>query len=345
MQRALDLAVNGLGSVRPNPVVGCVIVHNGRIIGEGWHRNYGGPHAEVNAVNSVSDPSLLAEATVYVTLEPCAHYGKTPPCADLLVEKNVKRVVICNEDPNPLVNGGGITRMKEAGITVTSGVLADKGEWINRRFFTFMRRKRPYLILKWARTADGFTAREDYSSKWISNSLSRKVVHKFRAEEHAIMVGRQTALYDDPKLDVRDWEKISSDPVRILIDRQMKLPGTRPGLRLFDGSVPTLLFHSSGQAPAIEGVDYVQVGHDTFLEDMMHALHQRSIQSVLVEGGTTLHDLLIENNLWDEMRVFTGGSLFGKGLPAPKVAGERIATEKLREDTLEIFINEQNTPE
>ena len=200
MQRALELARLGLGNVSPNPMVGCVIVKDGKIIGEGHHEQYGGPHAEVNAVQAVKDQSLLPQSTAYVTLEPCSHFGKTPPCADLLVRHQVKRVVICNEDPNPLVAGQGIERLRNAGIEVEIGLLREEGRVLNRRFFTAFEKKRPYVILKWAQTTDGFVARENYDSKWISNTYSRQLVHKWRAEEDAILVGTNTARYDNPSL-------------------------------------------------------------------------------------------------------------------------------------------------
>ncbi|MFA0961532.1 bifunctional diaminohydroxyphosphoribosylaminopyrimidine deaminase/5-amino-6-(5-phosphoribosylamino)uracil reductase RibD [Roseivirga sp. BDSF3-8] len=344
MQRALDLAILGLGSARPNPVVGSVIVHDDRIIGEGWHQSYGGPHAEVHAVASVADHALLPHSTVYVTLEPCAHYGKTPPCADLLIEKKVGRVVVCNEDPNPLVDGGGIARIRAAGIPVTVGVLAEKGEWINRRFFTFMRKKRPYLVLKWAQTTDRFTAREDYSSKWISNSLSRKIVHKYRAEEQAIMIGSKTAAYDNPRLDIRDWTMISSNPVRIVIDRQNRLRSSHPGLHLFDGNAPTILYHCGEPAPQAETYTEVALPARDFIQEMMTDLHQRNIQSILVEGGSTLHQLLLQENLWDEMRVFTGRQSFGKGVAAAPVKGTVAGIQHLDGDQLTIYINDKTVP-
>ena len=238
MRRALELAENGRGQVSPNPLVGCVIEHHGKIIGEGWHQKYGEAHAEVNAVNSVKDKSLLKEACVYVSLEPCAHFGKTPPCADLLVENQVKKVVICNTDPNPLVAGKGIVKLREAGIEVETGILEKEGLELNKRFFHYLEKKRPYIILKWAETADGFIARKNFDSKWISNTLSRKLVHKWRTEEDAILVGTNTALYDNPQLNARDWT--GNNPVRIVIDRHLKLPAD---LHLFDEQIPTICYN------------------------------------------------------------------------------------------------------
>lgn len=239
MRRALELAEWGRGYVSPNPLVGCVIVHEDRIIGEGWHREYGGPHAEVNAVNSVENQALLSESTVYVTLEPCAHWGKTPPCANLLVEKKVKKVVIAATDSNPLVGGRGIEILKNAGIEVETGILEKDARWQNRRFFTQIEKQRPYVILKWAQTQDGFVAKENFDSKWISNSHSRQLVHKWRAEEDAILVGKNTAAYDNPRLDVRDW--VGKNPIRVVLDSKLELSSE---LNLFDQSIPTLVFNA-----------------------------------------------------------------------------------------------------
>jgi len=214
MRRALELAVKGRGKVSPNPMVGCVIVKNESIIGEGWHKQYGQAHAEVNAINEVSDKSLLTGADLYVTLEPCAHHGKTPPCANLVAQYAFRKVYICNVDPNPLVAGKGLEIIQKAGIQTETGILEEDGKRLNARFFTFMQQNRPYIILKWAETGDGFIARNDYSSKWISGNLSRQLVHKWRAEEDAIMVGTNTARYDNPALNVRDWT--GTNPTRIL---------------------------------------------------------------------------------------------------------------------------------
>ncbi|HEY1053815.1 MAG TPA: bifunctional diaminohydroxyphosphoribosylaminopyrimidine deaminase/5-amino-6-(5-phosphoribosylamino)uracil reductase RibD, partial [Emticicia sp.] len=222
MLRALQLAEIGRGQVSPNPMVGCVIVHNHEIIGEGWHQKYGSWHAEVNAVNSVQDPSKLTQSTVYVTLEPCSHFGKTPPCADLLVKHQVKKVIICNDDPNPLVAGKGIAKLRAAGIEVEQGLLAEKGRALNARFFTYVEKQRPYIILKWAETADGFIAGENYDPVKISNALSHKLAHKWRSEEDAIMVGTNTARYDNPKLNAREWQG-TKNPVRIVLDKRLQL--------------------------------------------------------------------------------------------------------------------------
>jgi diaminohydroxyphosphoribosylaminopyrimidine deaminase / 5-amino-6-(5-phosphoribosylamino)uracil reductase len=238
MQRALELAKLGSGHTSPNPMVGCVIVYNGEIIGEGWHKSYGGPHAEVNAIASVENKSLLPKSKVYVTLEPCSHYGKTPPCADLLISHGVKNVVICNTDPNPLVAGSGIRKLFESGAQVRVGVLEDQGLELNKRFFTFHSKKRPFILLKWAETADGFIAGPNYKQEQISGKLAQRLVHKWRSEEQAIMVGSRTALYDNPRLNTRLWT--GKNPLRIVIDKQLQLPLT---LQLFDKSQPTVVYN------------------------------------------------------------------------------------------------------
>uniref|UniRef100_UPI003592F691 bifunctional diaminohydroxyphosphoribosylaminopyrimidine deaminase/5-amino-6-(5-phosphoribosylamino)uracil reductase RibD n=1 Tax=Persicitalea sp. TaxID=3100273 RepID=UPI003592F691 len=222
MQRALQLAEYGRGYVSPNPMVGCVLVADGRVIGEGWHRNYGGPHAEVQAVRDAEkrgNADLLKSATAYVTLEPCSHFGKTPPCANLLINKKIKKVVVANHDPNPLVAGRGLTLLKNAGIEVESGILAEEGQELNRRFFTFFCKKRPYIILKWAETADGFIGAAGGKPIAISNGYSSQRVHRWRSEEDAILVGRNTAFNDNPRLNVRHWP--GQNPVRVVLDRNL----------------------------------------------------------------------------------------------------------------------------
>ena len=299
MRRAFQLAKLGLGNAAPNPLVGCVIVKDNQIIGEGYHQKYGEAHAEVNAVKSVKDPQQLIGAEVYVTLEPCSHYGKTPPCADMLVRHQVGTVYVANLDPNPLVAGRGLKRLRDAGIRVVENVLTEEGWEMNRRFFTFFEKKRPYIILKWAQTADGFVARKNYDSKWISNWLSRKTVHKWRTEEPAIMVGTNTAHYDNPKLNARDWQ--GKDPLRIVIDNQLRLSKE---LHLFSDGLPTYCYNQ--QQETIEGaVSYFRLGKENYLEQLMSHLRSSGIQSVFVEGGSYLLHQLIQENLWDELRIFS----------------------------------------
>lgn len=332
MQRALELAQNGLGSVAPNPLVGCVIVCENKIIGEGWHQKFGGPHAEVNAVNSIKNQELLSNSTVYVNLEPCAHHGKTPPCADMLVKHQVKKVVIANEDPNPLVNGGGIKKLQEAGVEVTTGVLADSGLELNRRFFTYQKKQRPYIILKWARTADGFVARSNYDSKWISNNSSRKLVHKWRGEEQSILVGFNTAQYDDPQLTVRDW--FGKNPLRLVVDKNLELSSD---LQLFDGNQKTICYNMSKDEEG-HNLIYKKVSSN-IEEDVLADLYNRKIQSVIIEGGASTLQRFISLNLWDEARVFIGDKIFGSGIKSPTLNKGIFAQENIENDRLLIYKN------
>lgn len=345
MRRALELALLGRGQVSPNPLVGCVIVHkdraNGveRIIGEGWHQRYGEAHAERNAITSVlpEDRLLLPDSTAYVTLEPCSHYGKQPPCADLLIENRIGRVVCCNDDPNPLVGGAGFQKLRDAGISVETGLLNDEGRVLNARFFTFMETHRPFIILKWAETADGFIAGQEGRQVQISGPLSQRLVHRWRAEEDAIMVGTNTARTDNPRLNVRfppGSSATPNKPTRIVIDKQLQLTGK---LNLFDGTQPTLCYNfikteTSGQN------SYIKLGSDEpFLPQLLADLYERRIQSVLVEGGTTLLNSFIDAHLWDEMRVFSSPAMLHTGVKAPVVRGELVDRERVGDDELSTY--------
>jgi len=330
MRRALELAEWGRGYVSPNPKVGCVIVHQDRIIGEGWHRAYGGPHAEVHAINSVENQSLLPESTVYVTLEPCAHWGKTPPCANLLEEKKVKKVIIAAVDSNLLVGGKGIEILKNAGIAVETGVLEEKARWQNRRFFTQIEKQRPYVILKWAQTEDGLVARENFDSKWISNAQSRQLVHKWRAEEDAILVGKNTAAYDNPRLDVRDW--VGKNPIRVVLDSHLGLP---KNLNLFDQSIPTLIFNTV-KSETIENLEWIRLS-EINPKVILKELHSRKIQSLIVEGGSQVLSQFIESGLWDEARVFTAPTRFDRGIAAPTLNQNPSETLSIDTDRLDIY--------
>lgn len=333
MQRALELAELGRGMVSPNPMVGCVVVYKDRVIGEGWHKKYGEEHAEVNAIASVKDQVLLSESTVYVTLEPCAHHGKTPPCADLLVSKGVKRVVIGAVDTNPLVGGKGIQKLERAGIQVVHGVLAKASRALNARFFTFIELERPYVILKWAQTADGFVARENFDSKWISGETSRNLVHQWRAEEDAIMVGTRTAEYDNPRLNVRNWE--GENPVRVIIDKELKLS---KALNLFDRQQPTLVFNGL-KTESSENLEFIQVLDNDYLPFILKDLYDRKLQSIIIEGGSTLLNSCIASGLWDEARVFTTDVEFETGISAPKIKVTKADSIKIGEDQLDIYYN------
>lgn len=340
MQRALQLAEYGRGCVSPNPMVGCVLVADGHIIGEGWHRHYGGPHAEVQAVRNAEargNAELLASATAYVTLEPCSHYGQTPPCAALLIDKKIKRVVVANDDPNPLVAGRGLTMLREAGIAVASGLLAELGKELNRRFFTFFEQKRPYIILKWAETADGFIAAAGGTPFAISNARSSQRVHRWRSEEDAILVGRQTALSDNPALNVRHWQ--GQNPVRIVLDRRLSLPIS---LRIFDQSQATIVYNylKNTEIPVTPeryskhyAVAFSQIkpGNDE-LPQVLEDLHRRKIQSVLVEGGATVLEAFMQAGLWDEIRRCQSPMRLGNGVKAPKVRGTLVGSETIDAD-------------
>jgi len=333
MQRALELATNGLGSVSPNPMVGCVIVHDNKLIGEGWHKKFGEHHAEVNAINEVRNQDLLKESTVYVTLEPCSHQGKTPPCADLLIAKSVKRVVICNVDPNPKVAGSGIEKLKAAGIDVEVGLLEENGLELNKRFFTSMKKARPFIILKWAQTSDGFIARKNYDSKWISNTQSRQLVHKWRSEEDAILVGYQTALQDNPQLNVRDWS--GSDPLRLVIDLNNSLPNN---LYLFDKTQPTIAYNLKSQKSE-DKLDKVIVTRQNYIEEILSDLHSKDVQSVIIEGGAATLNMFIRQNLWDEARVFISEQKFKEGIDAPHLRKNIYAEQIINHDKLLLYKN------
>lgn len=312
MRRALQLAEKGLGFCSPNPVVGCVIVHNDKIIGEGWHQKYGGPHAEVNAINSVILTELLPESTAYVTLEPCAHYGKTPPCANLLVAKRIKRVVIALMDPFPQVAGKGIEILQKAGINVTVGVLANEARWQNRRFLTQVEKKRPYIILKWAETQDRFIATENGHPLEISSSLSTAMVHRWRHEEDAILVGYGTVKTDNPSLTTRKHPGRS--PLRFVLSTQKKI---NLSYRIFETSASTLLL-----TPEI--IPQLELPQLTFRFDQTNMLPKyledisnRNVNSILVEGGTKTLNGFYQLGIWDEIRVIRSAKTLGKGIKAP----------------------------
>jgi diaminohydroxyphosphoribosylaminopyrimidine deaminase/5-amino-6-(5-phosphoribosylamino)uracil reductase len=342
MSRCLDLARLGLGHTAPNPLVGSVIVREGRIIGEGYHQQYGGPHAEVNAVNSVPDRGMLKESVLYVNLEPCSHTGKTPPCADMIIQAGIPEVVIGTSDPNPLVSGNGIKILEQNGVKVTCNVLARECRQLNKRFFTFHICRRPYVVLKWARTSDGFIdiiRDNDTLSKpvWISNEISRMLVHKWRTEEQAILVGTRTAIMDNPRLNAREWP--GKSPVRMVIDRELKLP---INLNLFDNSQKTLVFN--GQKEYTEGqIHYVKLDFSgNVLEQLLFYLYKTGIQSVFVEGGRKLISSFIGENCWDEARVLVGPKKFGEGIPSPEIHSGEPVSYPIREDLLLVYHNQTN---
>jgi diaminohydroxyphosphoribosylaminopyrimidine deaminase/5-amino-6-(5-phosphoribosylamino)uracil reductase len=344
MKRCLDLALLGLSNTAPNPLVGSVIIYNDHIIGEGFHHRFGGPHAEVNAVNAVKDKSLLRNSILYVNLEPCSHTGKTPPCVDMIIRAGIPEVVIGIADPNPLVAGNGIGKLQLAGVKVITGVLKDQCRELNRRFLTFHTHKRPYIILKWAQTSDGFIdiIRENpgiLQPTWISNDISRMLVHKWRSEEQSVLVGTQTAIMDNPRLNVREWP--GKSPIRMVIDKNLKLSKK---LNLFDNTSTTIVFNALTNLQK-DHTRYVRLNtNGGFLNAMLSYLYETGIQSVLVEGGRTLINSFIMANLWDEARVFTGQKQFTAGVPAPVIQTAESEEFHIREDLLMLYRNESVIP-
>ena len=337
MNRCLELAALGARNVAPNPMVGCVIVHNDKIIGEGHHEKYGEAHAEVNAIQSVKDKSLLIESTLYVSLEPCAHQGKTPPCADLIIKHQLKRVVICNTDPFSEVNGKGIKRLEQAGIEVHIGILESDGKWLNRRFFTFHEKKRPFIILKWAQTIDGFIDRDRSPDDQepplkITTNESNKLVHKWRTEEAAILVGKNTALLDDPRLTARHWS--GKNPLRLVIDPQLQLPST---LRMFNDEYDTWVYNAR-KAYCEKNICFEKINDPAeFPHEIVNHLYSSHIQSVIIEGGKNTLERFFDAGLWDEARIFTNPMRIGKGIHAPQFIGSEIDRKHIGEDLLQIY--------
>ncbi|MCB0329362.1 MAG: bifunctional diaminohydroxyphosphoribosylaminopyrimidine deaminase/5-amino-6-(5-phosphoribosylamino)uracil reductase RibD [Bdellovibrionales bacterium] len=337
MQRCLALAQKGLGQVSPNPMVGAVIVREDRVIGEGYHEQFGGPHAEVKAIQSVTDQELLRDATLYVNLEPCNHMGKTPPCTEAILQTEISRVVIGMSDLNPLVAGQGIQRLQEAGIQVSTGIEEQKCLELNRRFIVNQKEHRPYIILKWAQTADGFIAREDYSSKWISAEPSRKLVHRWRSEEDAVLVGTRTAQIDDPELNVRLID--GRDPIRILLDERLEVPTE---YNLYNGKQKTFLV--SRTQPGQNSVEWIPWPESpkksrTFWEQLLASLYSKNIGSIIVEGGSAILHSLIAHNLWDEARIFKSPENFLKGIPAPGILQNPSSSTEVptTEDLLSVY--------
>ena len=338
MKRCIELAKNGLGTTYPNPLVGSVIVYDGKIIGEGWHRKAGEPHAEVNAIASVKDLSLLKKATIYVSLEPCSHFGKTPPCCDLIITHGIPNVVIGTVDPNIKVAGTGIKKLIEAGKNVTVGILEKECHELNRRFFTFHEKKRPYVILKWAQSADGFIApatRDSQKPVWISNGYSRQLVHKWRSEEQAILVGTQTVVDDNPKLDVRDWT--GNQPVRVVIDKNNRISKES---HIFDSQLRTVIFCSESSEFQKKNITFEIIDFNGNIpKQILSALYQLDLQSVIIEGGRQTLQTFIDAGFWDEARVFKGKSVLENGTKAPVLSATNPDIHHIGSDELLIFWN------
>lgn len=341
IKRCIELAKNGLGTTYPNPMVGSVIVLNDVVIGEGWHKKAGEPHAEVNAINSVEDQSLLKHATIYVSLEPCSHFGKTPPCANLIVEKGIRNVVIGIVDANSKVSGAGVSYLRDNGCNVVVGVLEDECFKLNKRFFTYHSKQRPFLFLKWAETKDGFIDKirnktDINSPNWISNKYSQQFVHKMRATEHAILVGTNTVLNDNPSLNVRTW--FGENPIRIIIDRTSKIPSD---YKILDGSIKTIVFSEVKHVSDSYGnviFERLNFGKNVS-QQICNILYKYEIQSVLIEGGAQTIQSFIDADLWDEAYVFVGDVTFNDGLKAPKLKKTPFEISKISNDILNIYKN------
>jgi diaminohydroxyphosphoribosylaminopyrimidine deaminase/5-amino-6-(5-phosphoribosylamino)uracil reductase len=338
MQRCLELAKLGMSHVAPNPMVGCVIVHNNNVVAVGYHEKYGESHAEVNAINALDDKSILSECTLYVNLEPCSHQGKTPPCADLIITHNIPKVVIGCIDSYSEVAGKGVEKLEDAGIDVELGLLEQRALDLNKRFFTFHNKQRPYIILKWAETQDGFI---DIDRKlnpemdnWITSPFSKNLVHQWRSEEQAIMIGTNTALNDNPKLTVREVK--GNNPIRIVLDLNLRLP---QDLNVFDQSVPTIVFNYE-KSETVNNIDYIQLKREKdLIEQVLEILYQRNILSVIIEGGAQLLNTFIDAHVWDEARVFVGNKTFESGLKAPHINLAPINSLQFDTDTLKTYIN------
>ena len=337
MQRCLELAVKGLGNVAPNPMVGCVIVCDGEIVAEGYHEQYGSGHAEPNAIKQVSD-AILKKSTLYVTLEPCSHHGKTPPCADLIISKGVKKVVIGNLDSNPLVSGRGIQKLKDAGIEVEYGVLDKECKELNKRFFTFHEKRRPYIILKWAQTQDGFISRnplpENKEDNWITGKESKALVHQWRGEEQAILIGYNTALVDNPLLTTRLAE--GKNPIRLVIDENLDLPHD---LNVFNSEAKTIVFNSM-KGSEHNSIRYVRIDFQNMIQEILNECYVLNISSVIIEGGTKTINEFIQKNLWDEARIFVNPiKKFEQGIAAPDISFNQITPIKIGDDLLYTLYN------
>lgn len=332
MQRCIELASKTMGCASPNPMVGSVIVYNNKIIGEGYHEKYGSHHAEVNAINSIKDKSLLSKSTLYVNLEPCAHFGKTPPCSDLIIQNKIPEVVIGCVDTFSEVSGKGIERMRSVGIDVKVGVLENESRELNKRFFTFHEKKRPYIILKWAESKDGFIAPKNQTKPfWMTSSESKKLAHKWRAEEDAILVGRITAEKDNPSLTVREVE--GSNPIRIIIDKDLKLSAD---FNLFNNDAKTIVFNQL-KSEENNSNNYIKINFHNLTKNILQELHKQNIQSIIIEGGTKTLQSFIDKNLWDEARIFTTKKTLTEGVKPPTIEGEIISEDETGGDRFKIL--------
>ncbi len=343
MSRCIEIAQNALGTAAPNPAVGALIVYQNKIIGEGYTSAYGGPHAEVNAIQSVADTSVLRAATLYVTLEPCSHFGQTPPCADLIIKFGIPKIVIGLVDPHEKVAGKGIKRLKDAGCEVLTGILEKECREHHKRFLTFHEKKRPYIILKWAETVDGFIAPEKAKRSttaepyWITSSYARQLVHQWRSQEQGILVGTTTVLEDNPKLNVRLWQ--GKNPLRIVLDRNLKIQDDR---HVLDGSIPSLLLTEvADTSKYIDGIQYELIDFSKDIaQQICSVLWKHNLTSVFIEGGAKTIQTFIDENLWDEARVFTGTTSFKKGTKAPSLSRSSFELKKIGGNALKTYRND-----
>ena len=330
IERTFFLAKKGLGNVSPNPMVGCVIVKKGKIIGEGYHKKYGKEHAEINAINSVKDKKEIEGSSIYINLEPCSHHGKTPPCSDEIIKYNPKEVIISNKDPNPIINGRGIMRLQKNNINVIENLNKEEGYNLNKRFFKNQESGLPYIILKWAQTEDGFIAKEDGSSKWISNDISRMLVHKWRSEEPGILIGVDTANKDNPKLNVRSWN--GNSPIRIILDPNMRLNNQT---RILNDPGSVLIYNKKNNKKVREK-HFIQ--NKSFeLKDILKDILKKGVGSILVEGGAKTLNYFINENLWDEARIFVSNKRFKTGIKAPELDLNKY--QKIRNNKLYNIFN------
>ena len=336
----MQIAKNGIGTTRPNPSVGAVIVYQNKIIGEGFTSPHGKNHAEVNAINAVENKSLLKEATIFVTLEPCSHFGKTPPCADLIVKHQLKQVVIGCLDSNSLVAGKGVSHLENAGINVIVGVLETECRMHHKRFFTVQENKRPYIILKWAETKDGFVApiaKNEIKPIFISNTYSQQLVHKLRSAEHAILVGTKTVLADNPKLNIRSWS--GENPIRVVLDNTLRIPKNS---NILDGSVKTIVITRAKDKNIVSSKNLIFEEIDfskNIAKQVCEVLSKYQIQSLIVEGGTQTLQSFIDEKLWDEAMVFVGNTSFVKGVKSPIMIKE-FKEEFIERDVLKRYTND-----
>ena len=339
IKRCIELAKNGLGTTYPNPLVGCVIVYENKIIGEGWHKKSGEAHAEVIAIESVENKELLSSSTLYVSLEPCSHFGKTPPCADLILKYKIPNVVIGTIDPNSKVAGKGIQKLKDSGVNVTFGILEKECNELNKRFFTFHRKNRPFIILKWAESSDGFISPKNKSEQkpvWISNEHSRQLVHKWRSEEQAILVGTQTIIDDNPSLTVRDWT--GENPIRVIIDKENNVDSSK---NVFDNQAKTIVFSSKEVTSISETIQNIKIDFDiNSTQTIVEKLYENNIQSIIIEGGSKTIQSFIDANIWDEARVFIGEIKLHDGTKAPELKKAIYSKRYLKKDTLLTYRND-----